>query len=506
MTKQDTPELFEQQLNIAQNAVKSGDFKRALSLFSELQTLAPTRGDICYYFGSALLDVEEFDAAIQQLSKACQLLPAQHEPLFRLADAFEAVNSFSDVETVVSFALKQFPEHPEVIYRAANFYKEIGRLNKADILAAECIAHSRDMLLSSYAWLLRLNLGQLQDITSAYDALCEINAKIPNIANNAQNGKALKMITHYALGRFFEIQKNTTEAFNHWQVANQLQLSMCDYEVKDLIPLFEAIKSNSTTCSANSSRTTSFTPIFILGLPRTGSTLLEQSLCRHSDVSSLGEQAIIANQVVKLIAHQTQQPYPLFMQVLNSEKGRAVSQQAATLYENAVKKRQLNTPFVIDKLPANFQSIGLIKSVFPQAKIIHLSRDFADTGLSIFKNHFAANEPYLCDLVELSTYNRLYKNLMQHWREIYKDEIFEISYENIVTDPQLAIEQVLKYCGLSHQPACWQKDKDEQDIHKTLSMVKTLSSAQVTEPIHQRAIGQFSAYAADLEKSGLHDC
>lgn len=500
MANQDTPEFFEQQLNLAQNAVNNGDFKRAFSLFSELQTLAPTQGELYFYFGSALLTVEEFDAAIQQLSIACQLLPSQHEPLFRLADAFEAVNSLSDVETVISFAIKQFPKHPEVIYRAANFYKEIGQLNKADNLAAECIVHSHDMLLSSYAWLLRLNLSQLQDITPAYNALCEINNKIPDLANNAPNKKTLQMITNYALGRFFELEKNTNEAFKHWQIANQLQLSMCDYEVKDLIPLFKAIKTNSTTWAEDSSRTTSFTPVFILGLPRTGSTLLEQTLCRHSDVSSLGEQAIIANQVVKLIAHHTQQPYPLFMQELNSEKARALCQQAASLYENAIKKRQLNTPFVIDKLPANFQSIGLIKAVFPHAKIIHLSRNFADTGLSIFKNYFAANEPYLCDLVELSTYHKLYKDLMQHWRKIYNDEIFEISYENLVTEPQLSIEKVLTFCGLSHQDIYWHKEKDEQAV---VTMVKTLSSAQVTEPIHKRAIGQHSSYAAYLEKNGL---
>ena len=500
MANQGTPAFFEQQLNSAQTAVNSGDFKRAFNLFSELQILAPTRGDIYFYFGCALLTVEEFDAAIQQLSKACQLLPAQHEPLFRLADAFEAVNSFSDVETVISFALKQFPKHPEVIYRAANFYKEIGQLNKADNLAAACIVHSHDMLLSSYAWLLRLNLSQLQDVAPALDALREINDKIPELANNASNKKKLQMITNYALGRFFELEKNTNEAFKHWQIANQLQLSMCDYEVKDLIPLFEAIKTNSTTLAAGSNRTTSFTPIFILGLPRTGSTLLEQTLCRHSDVSSLGEQAIIANQVVKLIAHHTQQPYPLFMQELNSEKRRALCQEAATLYENAVKKRQLNTPFVIDKLPANFQSIGLIKTVFPHAKIIHLSRNFADTALSIFKNHFAANEPYLCDLGELSAYHKLYKNLMQHWRQIDENEIFEITYENLVTAPELSIEKVLTFCGLSHQQLVRYTEKDKQPV---ANMVKTLSSVQVTEPLHQRAIGQHISYAAYLQKNGL---
>jgi len=505
LTKQDPPEYFEQQLTSARMAVNSGDFKRAFQLFTELQKLAPKRGDVYFYFGSALLVVEEFDAAIQQLSQACQLLPQQHEPLFRLADTFEVVNSVNDVETVINFALSQFPQHPEVLYRAANFHKEIGQLSTADKLASDCITNSPDMLLSTYAWLLRLELGQLKDTSSAYDALQQINNKISELESQPADKKRRQMIVNYALGKYFELTRKTEEAFEHWQIANQLQLSMCDYRTDNLIPLFEAIKKHSTEWEPSSAKTTAFTPIFILGLPRTGSTLLEQRLCRHSDVSSLGEQAIISNQVAKVLTHYTKQAYPLFMSELNTVAGREVCQKAAAVYENAVKKRQLNTPFVIDKLPANFQSIGLIKSVFPQAKIIHLTRSFADTGLSIFKNHFAANEPYLCDLSELSTYNQLYKNLMQHWRKIYKEEILEISYENLVTEPQFSIEKVLTFCGLSHQQACWQNDNDEQGKHATRSMVKTLSSAQVTEPIHQRAIGQHSAYATYLEKNGLDD-
>lgn len=500
MANQGAQKYFEEQLIAAQHAVSSGHFKRAFALFSELQSLEPTRGEVYFNFGCALLTVENFDAAIQQLSQACQLLPEQYQPLFKLADAFEAVNSFSDVETVINFALTEFPECPEVLYRAANFYKEIGQLQKAEEFAAACISQSSDMLLSSYAWLLRLNLGHLQDTTLAYEALCRINDRIPALEDYAERKKTLQMITNYALGRFFELAKNTDQAFKHWQVANQLQLSMCDYAVEDLVPLFEAIKHNSPLWEVSSRRTTSFTPVFILGLPRTGSTLLEQTLCRHADVSSLGEQAIIANQVARLIAHQTQQPYPLFMKELGTERGQEFCQQAATLYENAVKKRQLNTPFVIDKLPANFQSIGLIKAVFPHAKIIHLSRSVADTGFSIFKNHFAANEPYLCDLAELSAYHKLYKNLMRHWRQISNGDIFEISYENLVTAPDVSIEKVLAFCQLSHQLLPWSNKKNQQC---EINMVKTLSSAQVTEPIHQRAIGLHSPYAAYLEKAGL---
>jgi tetratricopeptide (TPR) repeat protein len=515
LTTQGSQVVIEKQLSIAKGAAAKGDFQRAFMLFAELQKLNPKRGDVCFYFGAALLSVEEFDAAIKQLSLACQLLPTQHEPLFKLADAFEIVNSVADVETVIKFALIQFPEHPEVIYRAANFYREVGQLSKADKLATECITYSNDKLLSSYAWLLKLNLGQIQDINQAYDALSALNNINPKLVNVSDNipcsasdsaiDKNLKMIVNYALGRYFELVNKTELAFSHWKIANALQLSMCDYRVNDLSALFTAIKANSTKPKIHSGKNSDFTPIFILGLPRTGSTLLEQMLCQHPDVSSLGEQPIIANQVANFAAHHAQQPYPLFMPELNTSKGQEICQQAAHIYDKAIKKRQLKTPFVIDKLPANFQSIGFIKSLFPHAKIIHLTRQFADTGLSIFKNHFEANEPYLCDLEELSAYHQLHQNLMQHWQEIYQDEIFEMAYETLVSQPQAAIQQVLTFCGLSHQQQCWQNNDDDSDKHKIVRMIKTLSSAQVTEPVHQRAIGQHSKYAAYLKENGLVD-
>ncbi|MFT5712835.1 MAG: tetratricopeptide (TPR) repeat protein [Glaciecola sp.] len=516
LTMQHSPIFFEKQLSIAKDAVAKDDFQRAFRLFSELQKLDPKRGDVCFYFGSALLSVEEFDAAIEQLSLACQLLPTHHEPLFKLADAFETVNSVTDVETVIKFALAQFPQHSEVFYRAANFYREVGQLSKADKLASECIVYSNDKLLSSYAWLLKLNLGQMQDNTDAYDALSAINNitlavahisdNVPDTHSDSATEKTLKMIVNYALGRYFELVNNTELAFRHWKIANLLQLSMCDYRVDDLSALFAAIKANSNKPKPDSGiKTSGFTPIFILGLPRTGSTLLEQLLCQHSDVSSLGEQTIIANQVANFAAHHAQQPYPYFMPDFSNPKGQEMCQQAANIYERAVKKRQLNTSFVIDKLPANFQSVGLIKSIFPHAKIIHLTRQFADTGLSIFKNHFAANEPYLCDLEELSAYHQLHCNLMQHWHKIYPNEIFEIAYETVVRQPQAAMQEVLTFCGLSHQQQCWQNNKDDSDKDKAVRMIKTLSSAQVTEPIHQRAIGQHSKYAAYLKQNGLVD-
>jgi tetratricopeptide (TPR) repeat protein len=498
----DVVNIVNENLENAQQAVQRGDYQTAFSLFSESSKIQPQRGDIYFYFGLALLEVEEFDTAIQQLSQACQLLPKEHAPLFKLAEAFETVNSVADVKTVISFALNQFSKHPEVLYQSANFYREIGQLQKADELAEQCIGLSKDLLLNAYAWLLRLNLGQLKNLDEAHLGLLSINE---TLAKQQGNKQKTKMLVHFALGRYFELQKHPSEAFEHWKVANDIQLSLCDYTVKDLRPLFEAIKANTHLDTQEHKPSTSFTPIFILGLPRTGSTLLEQLLCRHSSVSSLGEQPIIANQLVNYLTHHCKEAYPLFMSKLSTESGIELCQHAAKLYEEAVLKRQLKSPFVIDKLPANFQSIGLIRALFPHAKIIHLSRQFEDTALSIFKNHFAVNEPYLCDLRELSDYYKEYRDLMRHWHKTYPEQIFEITYEALVQKPQASIESVLTFCGLANQDQCWNNQASNSEEAQSTRIVKTLSSAQVIEPVHQRAVGRHSDYAALLKMNGFED-
>jgi tetratricopeptide (TPR) repeat protein len=463
---------------------------------------APERGDVHYEFGIALLLVDEFDAAIERLTQACQLLPQQHEALFALADAFEAVNSINDVDTVITFALSQFSERPEVLYRAANYYRELGQLAKADELAKQCLIKSKDTLLQSYLWLLRLNIGQIDYLEDAHNALLKILDKAKKFGERQADTDEIEMISNYALGRFFELDHKPEHAFDCWRKANALQFLMCDYKVDSIKALFDEIKSNSSIRNTTTNKANSFTPIFILGLPRTGSTLLEQRLSKHTEVKTLGEQPIIANQVVPFLSHHTNSPYPMFMSELGEQKNQLLCEKAASIYEKALSKRQLNSAFVIDKLPANFQSIGLIMTIFPHAKIIHIKRDFADVGLSIFKNHFAANEPYLCNLDALSTYNAMYDDLMQHWHALYPGKILDIQYEDLVNSQKASMHDALDFCGLEGQQACWGKGTATTE---SKTMVNTLSSAQVIQAIYKEGAGRHSRYAGYLAKCGLNE-
>ena len=487
----------------------NGEYNRAFKLLSDLHTQYPNSGEINYAFGTFYLQVEDFDKAIHFFSQTCQLVPSNFQAIFGLMDAFELVNSHQDVATLNEFMLAKFPQQPEVIYKSAQYCSEIGNLTKAITLANQCIKlceHSTNLnLLQAYAWLLLIKLDskthQLSTITRLTD-LMESNVDDTN--------SDIIMMVNYAIGEVYHHLKKPQSAFSHWQLANKYQLSKASFRTEALAGFFEKIMQSHKSIGHTEAEKTiqdkaALVPIFIVGLPRTGSTLLETLLSSHSLVDSMGETNVVSNQLVPVLEQQFKKPYPDFMQDIAEKNIQSTKQtlldSCAQIYINAVHKRQLKACYIVDKLPANFQSIGLIKSVFPNAKIIHLTRNFEDVALSIFRHHFASNEPYFCDIKELSKYNKMYLNLMTFWNEKFGEQIFTLRYENLVSEPASSIKRVLEYCGLTAEEACFTTGKNESidNSSNILSApIKTLSAIQVRSPISTNAVGTSSVYRSLL--------
>jgi len=136
-----------------------------------------------------------------------------------------------------------------------------------------------------------------------------------------------------------------------------------------------------------------------------------------------------------------------------------------------------NAKFIIDKMPANYQSIGLIKQILPQAKIIHIRRDVKDVSWSIFTNHFAANEPYFCSLDEIAQYHTIYQQVMSHWQNVLPDFVHHVNYEDLVKNPSTVLTDILAFCGLDFKSACLDFSDKERYI-STLSDVQLRTGLQ----------------------------
>ena len=477
------------QYNRALEAIKNGNAPIAYDILSKLLRDSPKHPGANFHLGQLLLKLAKYDLAINYLSNACKLLPHHVEPLLQLAVAFEQVNSIGDVTTTLEYAERQFKRNQNVQYSLAQHYIKIGKLVEANRLLATI--RSRDYsLLSAYAWLDSVRYDKKQ---RSNESLAQLVTFKQALSGDDENYQSICMTLAFARGIIYDHLDDTANARECFALGNALQRQQCEFNTQAMDTFFAQLKN---VYSANVLRSISNlpqqkahtqadaqVPIFIVGLPRSGSTLLEQMLCKHPLIDSVGEQSYISDQIVPFISAKTQQAYPECTELMTRE----MLIEARKLYWRAVAVRQVNAQYVINKLPANFQSIGLIYQLFPNAVVIHLKRHLADCALSIWQSHFAMNEPYLCDISELSHYITLYQDCMAHWNSVLNERILEVNYENLVTQAYDTIRDVLSACRLDMHGDCLSPESSTR-------AVDTLSAAQVRMPIHAKSIGRAKRY------------
>lgn len=226
-------------------------------------------------------------------------------------------------------------------------------------------------------------------------------------------------------------------------------------------------------------------PLFIVGMPRSGTSLVEQILASHPEVFGAGElpHSRLFSDRTRLLSKL---PFPGGLAFVSEtdlrEMGAAYLEQLHALSEQ---------PRITDKLPHNFLMLPLLATLFPKATVIHCQREPMDTCVSIFRHYFATSHPYASDLKELGEYYRLYAALMDIWRERLPGRIIDVQYEALVADPEPGIHQLLERCGLTFDTACLTP-------HRTARSINTPSALQVREPLHQRGTGAWQAYTGHL--------
>lgn len=229
-------------------------------------------------------------------------------------------------------------------------------------------------------------------------------------------------------------------------------------------------------------------PVFICGMFRSGSTLVEQMLGAHPAVQAAGEMDLL----MRLLAQRPIAPFPeRSRQLLPAE----LSAVAASYREQLLQRcpRAAGARFVTDKRPDNFLLVGLIKSLFPRARIVYTRRDAMDTGLSIYSQHLnPARLPYSTTLAGIGHYTGQVQRLMAHWQQRFGADIHVVDYEDLVQDPQTQLRALLAFLGLPWDEACL-------DFHRQAGMVKTASYWQVRQPLHQRSAGRWQNYRLQLQ-------
>lgn len=233
-------------------------------------------------------------------------------------------------------------------------------------------------------------------------------------------------------------------------------------------------------------------PVFVLGLPRSGTTLVDRIISSHSDVESLGEINDFAFALMR-VAGPSRAKGDLIRRSAGLDPaalGRA--------YLDSVAGYGRSTPLFIDKTPVNFLYIGLIARALPNARIIHLRRHPMDSGYALYKTLFRMGCPYSYDLADIAAYQLAHRRLMDHWRAVLPGRILDVDYEGLVTDQETVSRRIITHCGLDWQDACLR-------FHENASPAATASAAQVRQPIHANSVGLWRRYADQLEplRAGL---
>ena len=297
----------------------------------------------------------------------------------------------------------------------------------------------------------------------------------------------------FALGKAFEDKKDYPKAWHYYHTGNQKQRITVDHFPVEMEMRYNLIKEVFNTDFLSERANSGYErsdPILIIGLPRSGSTLVEQILASHSQVEGTSELPILGNIAESIGQHRTDGiRYPKAIEELRDKDLYAYGQQ---YIDEAQRHRITEKPFFTDKLPNNFPLIGLLSLILPNAKVINARRHPIDSCLGGYKQLFSRGQNFTYDMLDLAHYYQQYDSMIKHWHRVLPGKILDVHYEETVDDLESQVRRILDFCDLPFEQTC-------VDFHQTDRAVKTASSEQVRQPIYKGALGTWRRYEEFLE-------
>jgi len=453
----------------------------AVDLITKALVIKPEYAEAHTNLGNALQDLGKLDEAVDSYQKALAIKPNFAEAHNNLGNALQDLGKLDEAVDSYHKALAIKPEYAEAHNNLGTALQELWRPD-----AAVASYHKALAIKPDYAEAHRHLAGVSK--FSEYDddiKAMEYTYALPGLIDEQ------RMHLAFGLGKAFEDLCQYEKAFGFFLTGNAIKHGTCEFSIESVEKSFENLKKLFTRNLFSKHRgvgSSDETPIFVLGMPRAGTTLVEQILASHPKVHGAGELGYL-NQIVTSyfgkIGDDT------FSENFNQASIRDISI-AGDEYIGMVRERADTAAYITNKMPDNFMFIGMIKLMLPNAKIIHCRRDPLDTCLSIFKNLFTANNYYYAyDLSILGQYYLLYRDLMTHWCIVLPDFIYNIQYEDVVAEQEKQSRALLAYCGLEWDNACL-------EFYRTDRPVTTLSSAQVRRPIYKDSVRSWKRYENQL--------
>jgi len=472
---------FAEAINNLGNVLKDqGDWRAAIDAYRQALRIYPGHAMLLNNLGHALHRGGQSEQAIRSLKQALHVEPGYAEAWVNLGNALKDGDEQGAIAAYRK-ALQCNPDLPEAYNNLGALLEEQGQAEEARDALQRAVSLRSDF---GEAHRHLANLTRFSDVTDHVRAMERLMASRDTRDHD-------KLHLGFALGKAYEDIGDYAKAMEYLSQANRLARQGFNYDLADDRAYFEALMASfdAHRLAGENSGIEDETPIFIVGMPRSGTSLVEQILASHPRVHGAGELAYLPRALQARCATLAGGDQLLCMQRLNRSGFRQIGNE----YLKQLRSHDRAARFVTDKLPHNFLNVGLIRLVLPRARIIHCQRNPLDTCLSIYKNYFTGHHPYAYDQVELGRYYCLYQKLMAHWQAVAGNAVFNLRYEELVEDQEGQTRALLDYCGLEWDAACLSFAQNKR-------RVSTASSAQVRRPIYRDSVALWKRYEAGLDE------
>jgi len=445
----------------------------------------------CRALGTALVGLGRLEEADAAARHAAQIEPDNPQNWLTIATVATRLIQPEKALEAYERASRLTPPEARLQMSMGHVQKTLGRRQECE--AAYKAALALDPGLAAAWW----SLADLKNYSFSDEDVAAIESLLRSNRRERSNESQL----HFALGKAFEQRRRYPEAFRHYVDGNALRHLDAPFDIEGFERRSERIRAffdRAFFAAREDAGDPDRSPIFIVGLPRSGSTLVEQILASHPRVEGTMELTNVL-QIVREFddLSEARDGYPETVRNATNAQFTALGKRYLAQVAPLRRGRERFT----DKLPNNFSHIGLIHAILPNATIIDARRHPMDSCFSTFKQHFAEGQTFSYDLRVLGRYYRCYLSLMDHWDALLPSRVLHLQYEELVRSPEINIRRLLEHCGLEFDPACL-------EFHKTARPVRTASAEQVRQPLYTSGIGYWRNFERELEplRAALGDC
>ena len=462
------PNDFETHYNLAITFSNLGKLYEASLSYKKAIYYKPQYFQALNNLGIILFKLKKFIEAKDFLKKAI-LLKENYLSFVNLGNIYKELNNYSKAIKNYQKALSLDPNNYESFYNLGLIYSSLGDKIKSTRNFEKAI-NINNLHTDSHRQLSLIKKYTLND---------DHFKKLKQIYKNKNISEIQKCQLSFALAKANEDICNFENSFELYCVGNKIRRSQLKYDIKQDILFFNNIKNsylNIKNLNFSNLDKSQIVPIFIIGMPRSGTTLIEQIISSHSNVYGAGELTFIGDDAYTLSLEYTKKDKDVLINFRQN-------------YLKKIKSLSKNYNYVSDKMPTNFQYLGLIKLAFPESKIIHVKRNSAATCWSIFKRYFISEKLGFCyDLDDIKNYYKLYLDLMNFWRkEIKNYDVYELNYDELTYNQEIEIKKLIKFLGLAWENDCL-------NPHLNNRAIDTASKLQVRKKIYSKSSMEWLKY------------